>query len=469
MLDAVLQRLTFGRFALHQWREASLLHRLLWPLRQWRQGSALLPYGDAIAAIFIAIIFAIAPYVSTTLIGVLLLICAAFWLLLTVSDEAEGGLTPVHIGVLLYWVAMVLATIVSPVKPVAISGLIKLTLNLMLFLLAARAMRQPKLRTAIITTFLITTLLVSVYGLRQWFFGAEALATWVDPESNLSGTTRVYSFLGNPNLLAAYLLPAIAFSFAAIFVWPRWLPKGLAVTALVVNTTCMILTLSRGGWLGFLGLGFAMMVLLVYWWNALLPPFWQRWALPILLGGSVGGVVLSILVVPPVQERVMSMFAGREDSSNNFRINVYEAVVEMIQDRPVLGIGPGNEAFNKVYPLYQRPNYTALSAYSIFLETLVEAGFVGFTGLLWMLFTGFYQGFKQIQRLRDTLNPQGYWLIAAIAGQVGVLVQGLFDTVWYRPQVSTLWWLTMAVIASFYVSRQQRYEKRSAGVEYSDV
>ncbi|MEM9164213.1 MAG: IctB family putative bicarbonate transporter [Cyanobacteria bacterium P01_F01_bin.4] len=470
MIDVVFQRLTFGRFALHQWREVSLLHRLLWPLRQWRQGSSLLPYGDAISAVFIAIIFAIAPYVSTTLIGVLLMICAAFWLLLTVSDEAEGWLTPIHIGVLLYWIAMLLATAVSPagVKSAAISGLIKLTLNLMLFLLAARAMRQPKLRTAIISVFLLTTLLVSVYGLRQWFFGADALATWVDPESNLSGTTRVYSFLGNPNLLAAYLLPAISFSFAAIFVWSRWLPKGLAVTALLVNTTCMILTLSRGGWLGFLGLGFVMMVLLIYWWNALLPPFWQRWALPLLLGGSLTVVALSILVVPPVRERVMSMFAGREDSSNNFRINVYEAVFEMIRDRPVLGIGPGNEAFNKVYPLYQRPNYTALSAYSIYFETLVEAGFVGLVSLFWMLFIGFFQGFKQIQRLREHLNPQGYWLIAAISGQVGVLVQGLFDTVWYRPQVSTLWWLTMAVIASFYVGRQRRYERDSAAFEYSE-
>jgi len=46
--------------------------------------------------------------------------------------------------------------------------------------------------------------------------------------------------------------------------------------------------------------------------------------------------------------------AGRADSSNNFRINVWAAVVEMIRDRPILGIGPGNTAFNKIYPLYQR-------------------------------------------------------------------------------------------------------------------
>ena len=39
----------------------------------------------------------------------------------------------------------------------------------------------------------------------------------------------------------------------------------------------------------------------------------------------------------------------------------------MIKDRPILGIGPGNDAFNMVYPLYQRPNLiTPSGAYSVF-------------------------------------------------------------------------------------------------------
>ncbi|MEO0758469.1 MAG: IctB family putative bicarbonate transporter [Cyanobacteria bacterium J06648_16] len=451
MIDSVLQRLTFGTFELHQWRQVSLLHRLLHPFRQWRLGSRLLAYGDAIATAIVAIVLILAPFVSTTLIGILLMICAAFWLLLTISDRAEGWLTPVHIGVTLYWGAMVLATALSPVKAAAVSGLIKLTLNLLLFMLLARVLRRAWLRTGLISTYLLTTLIVAVYGMRQWFFGAEALATWVDPTSGLSGTTRVYSYLGNPNLLAAYLMPAVAFSAAAIFVWPRWGPKILAVVSLLVNTACLVLTFSRGGWLGFLAIGFVTMVLLVYWWGDLFSPFWRRWSLPVLFGSTIAFVAFCVVFVGPVRERAASIFVGREDSSNNFRLNVWAAVFDMIRARPVTGIGPGNEAFNKVYPLFQRPRYTALSAYSIFLETIVEAGFVGFTAFLWMLGIGFYQGVKQIQRIKQTLAPQGYWLIGAIAAQSGLLIQGLVDTVWYRPQVSMLWWLTMAVIASFFV------------------
>ncbi|MEO0986964.1 MAG: IctB family putative bicarbonate transporter [Cyanobacteria bacterium J06639_14] len=453
MLTSVWQQITFNRLALHQWREVSLIHRVLGFLRSWRHGSWLLQWGDGIGLVIIAILFALAPYVSTTLIGVLLLACGAWWVLLTVTDEAGEGLTPIHLLVALYWGVMVLATAVSPVKAAAISGLIKLTLNLLLFLLMARVLRRPRLRTGLVTAYLLTALIVSVYGMRQWFFGAEALATWVDPTSNLAGTTRVYSYLGNPNLLAGYLVPAVMLSGAAVFAWSRWTPKLLAIVALLVNTACLVLTFSRGGWLGFVAGGFALLVLLVQFWSIRFNPFWQRWALPLLMGGSVAFLVLAVSALAPLRDRVMSIFAGRSDSSNNFRINVWIAVIDMIKDRPFLGIGPGNDAFNKVYPLYQQPRYTALSAYSVILEIAVEAGLIGLAIFFWLLTVTFGQGWRQLQHLREQQSRQGYWLIAALATMVGMLVHGLVDTIWYRPQVSILWWLMLALVASYYASK----------------
>jgi putative inorganic carbon (HCO3(-)) transporter len=453
MLSNAWQTLTLNRFALHQWREVSVLHRLLSFLRSWRRGSWLLRWGDVIALGMVAILIAISPYVSTTLIGVLLLACGAFWCLLTLSDEAGEGVTPIHLLVALYWGVMILATALSPVKAAAIGGLIKLTLNILLFLLMARIMRHPRLRTLLIAAYLLTTLVVSVYGLRQWFFGAEALATWVDPTSNSANTTRVYSYLGNPNLLAGYLVPAVMLSGSAIFAWPRWTPKLLAILAFLLNSACLVLTFSRGGWLGFLAGSFALLLFTVQFWSIRFSPFWQKWALPLLLGGAAAFVVLSVATLAPLRDRVMSIFAGRSDSSNNFRINVWMAVLEMIKDRPILGIGPGNDAFNKIYPLYQQPKYTALSAYSVFLEIAVEAGFIGLATFLWLLVVAFGQGWRQLQRMRETQSVQAYWLIAALAAMVGMLVHGLVDTIWYRPQVSTLWWMMLALVASYYTSK----------------
>jgi putative inorganic carbon (HCO3(-)) transporter len=122
----------------------------------------------------------------------------------------------------------------------------------------------------------------------------------------------------------------------------------------------------------------------------------------------------------------------------------------MIRDRPIIGIGPGNSAFNKIYPLYMSPKYSALSAYSIYLEISVETGLIGFFSFLWFLIVTVSQGVREIIALRKSLNLQGFWVMAAIAGMSGLLVHGFVDTVWYRPQISTLWWFLVAVIASQY-------------------
>ena len=449
-MNLLWQRFTLSHLPLMEWQGASYLHSLtVGLLRSWRRSSWLMQWADVLAILLLSLVFGLAPFVSNALIGLLLFACMGFWVLLTLSDESATGLTAIHLLVLLYWGIATVATALSPVKTAALTGLVKLTLYLLLFALSARILRSPRFRSWLITLYLHVALIVSVYGVRQWFFGAKALATWVDPESPLSQTTRVYSYLGNPNLLAGYLLPAVIFSLMAVFSWSGWLPKLLALTMFFVNTYCFYLTLSRGGWIGLVVAIFALLVLLMYRWSIYLPPFWRTWSLPMTLGGMSLLLVLAVLFVEPVRDRVSSMFAGRGDSSNNFRINVWAAVREMIHDRPVLGIGPGNTAFNKVYPLYQRPRFTALSAYSIWLEVAVETGFIGLSCFVWLLIVTLNQGIIQLRRLRSLENRDIYWLIGAIATLLGMLAHGTVDTVWYRPEVSTLWWLMVALIASY--------------------
>lgn len=458
-MNDVLQRITWSwrqlslvNLALKPWGESSYLHRVIGSLRNWRQGSWFLRWADLIGAMLAIAIFVAAPFVTTALIGFLLIACAGYWVLLTLSDDAEvgSGITPIHLLIALYWWIATIATALSPVRSAAIEGWTKLTLYMLLFALMARVLRSPRLRSTLISVYLLIALVVSVAGMRQWIFGAAALATWVDPQSTLAGTTRVYSFLGNPNLLAAYLLPAAVFSAAAIFSWKGWIPKALALLMWGINSTCLILTFSRGGWIGFVLAGFVFVMLLVHWFSIYLPRFWQVWALPIVLATIATLLGLAIVAIDPLRDRVGTMFSGRNDSSNNFRINVWMAVIEMVKDRPVLGIGPGNDAFNRVYPRYQQAGYSALSAYSVVLEILVETGFVGLSCFLWLLVVTLTQGWVQMQRLRQVASREGFWLMAAIATMIGMLGHGMFDTVWYRPQVSTLWWLMLAIVASYY-------------------
>ena len=486
-MNSVWQTLTLSTLPLQQWLNGSYIHSLVGSLRQWRRGSWLMRWADAIGGVLVMLVFALAPFVNNELVAVLLAACGAYWILLTLSEDEQAIAlpvdqstshsapvrlsahaeartpysvhrtpltTPIHLLVLLYWSAVSIATAMSPVKKAAFVGWQKLTLYLLFFALVARVLRSPKIRAWVITVYLLAALAVSVYGLQQWFSGTAALATWVDPASPLSKTTRVYSYLGNPNLLAGYLIPAIAFSVAAVFVWQSWMQKALAAVMVVVNGVCLALTFSRGGWIGLVVAVGVLLLLLAHWWSIYLPRFWQRWALPIVLGTAASVVILAMIVVEPLRDRVGSMFAGRGDSSNNFRINVWMAVIEMIKDHPIWGIGPGNVAFNKIYPLYMKARYSALSAYSILLEVILEAGIIGFTCFVWLLVVTVAQGWNAIQRLRQLGNRDSLWLIAAIASLFGMIAHGLVDTVLYRPEVNTLWWLMFGMIASYYMPKE---------------
>ncbi|MBE9041863.1 putative bicarbonate transporter, IctB family [Oscillatoriales cyanobacterium LEGE 11467] len=452
MTNLVWQQMTLRTLRPSRWRGSSFLYRLLGgSLRSWRPGSWLMLQSEPLGVALVALVFALAPFSSTSLVGVLMMACGAFWLLVTVSDDSNWGFTPIHVLLLAYWGIVTVATALSPVKAQAFSGWVKLTLFLLLFALCAKILRSPRWRSWVITIYLHAALVVSVYGMRQWYFGVEALATWTDPTSEMASVTRVYSYLGNPNLLAGYLIPAVVFSLAAIFSWRGWLPKALAVVMAIVNSACLVATFSRGGWIGLLAAGFAMVLLLVYWWSVKLPPKVRPWAMPAVLGASGLVLVAAVLFVEPVRMRVASIFVGREDSSNNFRLNVWAAVLDMIRARPVLGIGPGNDAFREIYVQFARAKYQdALGAYSVLLEILVEAGAIGLLSFLWLLLVTFDRGWVALQGLRNAASREGYWLMAAISTICGLMAHGLVDTVWYRPPVQTLWWLAVAIVASYY-------------------
>jgi putative inorganic carbon (HCO3(-)) transporter len=457
-MNSVWQGLTLSDLPLSQWRIASYFHRPIGLLRQWRESSWLLRWAEPLGALLVGLVLALSPFVSNTLIGVLLIAAGGYWVLLTLSDNDKPGITPVHLLVLLYWGIATVAVAFSPVKAAAFSGWIKLTLYLFMFALSARVLRSPRLTSWIMTLFLHVALIVSIYGVRQQFFGVRQLATWNDPTSDLASQTRVFSYLGNPNLLASYLLPAIALSIAAVFVWQGWLPKALATTMVIVNSACLYFTGSRGGWIGMVALCATFFLLLYFWYRDRLPSFWRIGFLPIVFVASVVFLLAGYWFITPLRLRIASIFMMRQDSSNNFRLNVWLAAIDMIRDRPIIGIGPGNSAFNLIYPQYMRTGYTALSAYSIFLDTAVEMGLIGLSCLMWLVVVTVNQGVRQFQRLRFNGDSQGWWLIAAIASMAGILAHGCVDTVFHRPEVNTLWWLMVALIASRYQEKTSQKE-----------
>ncbi|TYQ24755.1 putative bicarbonate transporter, IctB family [Pseudanabaena sp. UWO311] len=430
--------------------------QLISPLQAWRDGSRLL--GAKFLGGLLVILIATLPFLENAQTGVIGAAVALAWLMMWLSDRRDVEdqsvpiWTPIHIPLISYWAIALIATLISPVRVAALDGMVKLTIYMLAFVSMSRMMRLGW-RSILIATYLVTALISSAYGVQQWYLGAPELATWTDPTSEVAGITRVYSFLGNPNLFAGFLIPALPMGIIATIYWRDWGMKALGAIAAVTGAFCITQTQSRGGLMGLAAEGFILVLLLVYWWGKRLP----TWTLPVTFGGTAGVIALGTILVPTLRKRVGSIF-GTEDSSNAFRVNVWQAVFNMIKSKPILGIGPGNKAFNLVYPLYQRSGYSALGTYSVPLEITVETGIIGVICYGWLIFTFFRQAWIALNRLRSDRDANGLWIIAAIATIVGMMTHGLVDTVWYRPQVQLLWWLAIAIVSSFYIAPTKNAE-----------
>ena len=397
-----------------------------------------------IAGLVLCALMAGLPLVTRSGLGLLVLASGLLWLLLALRTT-PGPLVEIDCWILGILAIALLATGFSPVPLAAAKGLVKLVSYLGVYALMRQLLTlAPVWWDRIVAALLVGNLVTCVIGIRQLYGDSSELARWADPNSVADGTVRIYSTLENPNLLAGYLLPVLPLALVALLRWPGGASKLFALTSLVLGVAALVLTYSRGAWMGLVAEAAVIVLLLAMRATRAWPLLWRRlFPLLVLLSGAALLVVL-VTQVEPLRVRVMSLVVGRQDSSNNFRINVWLAVLDMIQARPWLGIGPGNDAFNQIYPLFQQPKFNALSAYSIPLELAVEAGIPGLLAGIGLLLASLRSATSLWRRDSCFSLPA----LAAIAVIIGLTVQGLTDTIFFRPEVQLSGWFCIATLAA---------------------
>lgn len=285
-------------------------------------------------------------------------------------------------------------------------------------------------------TILFCSWFVSIYGIYQYFIGVEPLATWSDPSIE-NQRVRVYSTLGNPNLLAGYLLAILPVNFILPFQFNfKTVNKLLFIIFGIITLVCIILTGSRGGLLGLVAMFLTTgIVALCYFFKT------KRFnlAIPAFIFGFILILTL-IFMFPNLVERFSTIFNLREHSSNNYRVNVWISSLAMLRDNFMLGIGPGNTTFRLVYGIYMRSGFEALSAYNIFLEYCIELGIFG----LFLFISIFSVTFL---KLHDFFwNKKNTFSIAIVLSIIAIAVHGMADTVLFRPQIFLPFWFLLATI-----------------------
>ena len=397
-----------------------------------------------IAGLVLCALMAGLPLVTRSGLSLLVLASGLLWLLLALTTS-PGPLVEIDRWILGILAIALLATGFSPVPLAAAKGLVKLVSYLGVYALMRQLLTlAPVWWDRIVAALLAGNLVTCVIGIRQLYGDSSELASWADPNSVADGTVRIYSTLENPNLLAGYLLPVLPLALVALLRWPGRARKLFALTALVLGVAALVLTFSRGAWMGLVAEAAVISLLLAVRATRAWPLLWRRLFPLLLLTGGAALLVVLVTQVEPLRVRVMSLVAGRQDSSNNFRINVWLAALDMVQARPWLGIGPGNDAFNQIYPLFQQPKFNALSAYSIPLELAVEAGIPGLLAGIGLLLASL----RSATSLWRSDSCFSLPALAAIAVIVGLTVQGLTDTIFFRPEVQLSGWFCIATLAA---------------------
>ena len=368
---------------------------------------------------------------SLMVMGLALIGYASLLLNLVRDRKRELAWAPINRYVILYAAVYLAGTLFS----VNLRGSLQPGLLSVVFILFSvvlyNAVTGRKQLDTLVALMVLVAALVSFYGILQYLFGwGYQSAAWVDSDMFSSISFRVPSTLDNPNMLGQYLILAIPLGGAKLLSAKSWGSRAYYFCCCGVMCVCMILTFSRGAWLGLLFAGAVFVVLL----NPrfiLLAPF---------------ALVALYFVLPDTVISRFTSIGNLGDNSTSYRVYIWMGVLAMLKDYWLCGIGPGDAAFNMVYPAYSYNAIVAPHSHNLFLQILCDAGVVALAVFLLLLFVYFRMMCVSLSREKDWTSR--LLQIAFTAGVCGFLVQAMTDYSFYNYRVMFLFWAYLALGAA---------------------
>jgi O-antigen ligase len=251
----------------------------------------------------------------------------------------------------------------------------KYLILLVMFPLAAMGLRSSKALRQLYV-FTAGTSVCALWGIYKHFFG-------FNDETSSSSLARAFkhafvheerirSFSGHYMVFGGLLMLGVLLSIFFLKKNPgdRW-----NWVFLVLNSSALILTQTRGAWLG-LAAGFLV-------WGFFTNRKWLMIGLTAMAAGF-------LLVPTAARDRIFNILKQNETfqhSSDTERLYIWQTGLHIVRDHPVFGIGQG--LIEKVYPAYKNPNAMEANVghmHNNFVQIAVQNGLVGLaTFLLWLV------------------------------------------------------------------------------------
>lgn len=285
---------------------------------------------------------------------------------------------------------------------------------------------EPIFINRIITTSLISGFIVASYGIAQAFGIDKHL--WVQDVQN-----RVFSTLGQPNWLAAYLGILLPLSLYRVFSSKTTLIHTLYSVLFTLFYLCLLFTKSKSG------LAAGAITISLYFFLVLLKSK-KHLAKTAIIGLSV--LILSLTINNPIKDRLFPVSSPPSSRgatgglnvtpSEDIRKIVWTGALQLWKQFPVFGTGPETFGYSYYWVRPASHNLTsewdfiynkAHNEYLNYLATTGTVGFVGYLLIIIVFFVKFFSRYRALQLSSD--QPPLLLCIAVFASFVSILITNL--------------------------------------------
>lgn len=267
---------------------------------------------------------------------------------------------------------------------------------------------------------------LSVFGLYQFFTLYRLPPAWWGPGVEPRRVVSLYTY---PNAVSLLITPILAMFTALLALWntlpQKLFNKKFVIASLALGLTLLILTFSRGAWIGYATSVFFITL------------FTQHRKL--VLGLAMVGAVL-ILAIPTTRTRLLPVFTGSDPASQE-RILLYRGTWEIIKTNPIFGTGL--YGFRNAYEqIKHSPSDEVLNyPHNFFLNFWVETGIFGLLSIVTILIVSIKTAIKTLAT--PELKP---YALAVLAALIVILVHGQFDVPYFKNDLAVLFWTLIAVV-----------------------
>ena len=365
---------------------------------------------------------------------------------LKVSLDSKTNFKSIPFPVCLLILAVMVGVLVSPDKGSAVRNALFYFTAIILSLDVMNAIDTNDKLYELMWCLWFALMMTSLYAVYQGIVGVEVDQSLTDTTLNAGMPGRVYSTFENPNNYAELIVMLLPFTAALAFITKnKWLKLGL-FASMALPLVAIGLTLSRSGWLALAGA--IVVFILVY--------------KPVLIVPMIALGLMAIPFLPDTIKRRASTIGSMSDSSNKYRIYIWEGSMKIIRDYGVTGIGLGPDNFGLIYPSYA--NLSAINArhaHMLYMQAIIEMGILGFISVMWTVLGTMKESWAALKKkwAQPIHKFTGYALISAMCG-MGAMA--FVEYIWYYPRVLFVFFtvLGMGFSAVNLVKKEEHHDEQ---------